>query len=198
MLLGRHKLDDHSGDYPSYMGPREAGEPALKVRTVRKDKHGKPLHHMYNSDALWLTMWNLNILWGLGWPELMDEFSASMVRYAEDGGRLPRGPSAGGYTNIMTGCPATSLITATWQKDLLTKVDAGTAYQAMKRSMPLQLPKMPKGPGVAVQGAFEYWALAQMAAEMGSSGGRRFLAGLDRQLEAVLRSRDEPASRQVG
>jgi putative alpha-1,2-mannosidase len=131
------------------------------------DKDGKPLHHMYNSDALWLTMWNLNILWGLGWPEIMDGFSASMVRYADIGGRLPRGPSAGGYTNIMTGCPATSLITATWQKGLLTKVDAGKAYQAMKRSMPLQLPAKPNGPGVAVQGAFEYWALAQMAEELG-------------------------------
>lgn len=167
VLLGRHKLDDISGDYPSFMGPREPGEPALKVRTVAKDKDGRPLHHMYNSDAWWLTMWNLNILWGLGWPEMMDEFSASMVQYAQDGGRLPRGPSAGGYTDIMTGCPATSLITATWQKGLLTKIDAQSAYEAMRTSHPLQLPGKPDGPGVAVQGAFEYWALAQMAEELG-------------------------------
>lgn len=171
VLLGRHKLDDVSGDYPSYMGPREPGEPPLKVRTVPKDGNGKPLHHMYNSDAFWLTMWNLNILWGLGWPEMLDEFSASLVRYSQDGGRLPRGPSAGGYTDIMTGCPATSLITATWQKKLLGKVDAETAYQEMKRSMPLQLPEKvsvnPPRAGIAVQGAFEYWALAQMAEEMG-------------------------------
>jgi putative alpha-1,2-mannosidase len=167
VLLGRHKIDDHNGDYPSYMGPRKPGEPALKIRKVASGKDGKPKHHMYNSDALWLTMWNLNILWGLGWPELLDEFSASMVQYAEDGGRLPRGPSAGGYTNIMVGCPATSLVTSTWQKGLLTKVDAEVAYEAMKRSHPLQLPEKPKRPGIAVQGAFEYWALAQMAEEMG-------------------------------
>jgi len=167
VLLGRHKIDDVSGDYPSHMGPRDPGEPALKVRTVPLDKDGKAVHHMYNSDALWLTMWNLNILWGLGWPEMLDEFSASMVRYAEDGGRLPRGPSAGGYTNIMTGCPATSMITATWQKDLLTKVGAEAAYKLMKQSHRLQLPALPKRPGIAVQGAFEYWALAQMAEEFG-------------------------------
>ena len=167
VLLGRHKLDDVSGDYPSYMGPREPGESALKVRTIDKDEKGRPKHHMYNSDAYWLTMWNLNILWGLGWPELLDDFSACLVRNHKDGGRLPRGPSAGGYTDIMTGCPATSLITATWQKDLLTKVDAQTAYEAMKTSHPLQLPEKPDGPGVAVQGAFEYWALAQMAEELG-------------------------------
>jgi len=157
-LLGRHKIDDVSGDYPCFMGKE-------RIRTVPKDAFGKPKFHKYNSDALWLTMWNLNILWGLGWPEVMDEFSASMVEYAAAGGHLPRGPSAGGYTGIMTGCPATSLITSTWQKNLLRKVDQEKAYQAMKRSHP----KLISGnnTGVIVQGAFEYWALAQMAEEMG-------------------------------
>ena len=108
-LLGRHKIDDVSGDYPCFMG-----EP--RVLTVPKDADGKPRFHMYNSDALWLTMWNQNILWGLGWPEMLDEFSACLVEYADAGGVLPRGPSAGGYTWIMKGCPATSLITSTWQK----------------------------------------------------------------------------------
>jgi len=158
VLLGRHKIDDHSGDYPSFMGE-------ARIRTVPGDASGRPRFHMYNSDALWLTMWNLNILWGLGWPEMLDEFSASMIQYASDGGHLPRGPSAGGYTGIMTGCPATSLITATWQKNLLRKVDKEKAYKVMKRSHP----KLISGDrtGVMVQGAFEYWALAQMAEEMG-------------------------------
>jgi len=158
VLLGRHKIDDVSGDYPCFMGEE-------RIRTVPQDAAGKPRFHMYNSDALWLTMWNLNILWGLAWPEMLDEFSASMVEYAEAGGHLPRGPSAGGYTGIMTGCPATSLIAATWQKSLLSKVDEETAYRAMKRSHP----KLIAGDntGIKVQGAFEYWALAQMAEEMG-------------------------------
>lgn len=157
-LLGRHKIDDVSGDYPCYMGDE-------RIRTVPTDAAGKPKHHMHNSDALWLTLWNLNILWGLGWPEMLDEFSACLVEYADAGGHLPRGPSAGGYTGIMTGCPATSMITATWQKNLLKKVDENKAYEAMKRSHP----KLIKGnnTGVKVQGAFEYWALAQMAQEMG-------------------------------
>ncbi len=166
VLLGRHKIDDVNGDYPSYMGEEnEAGVVPLAVRRVPLDDAGKPKHHMYNSDALWLTMWNLNVLWGLGWPEMLDEFAASMVEYAEAGGHLPRGPSAGGYTGIMTGCPATSLITAAWQKGLLTKVDEEQAYQAMKGSHPQLI--QDSGVGVAVQGAFEYWALAQMAGEMG-------------------------------
>jgi len=180
VLLGRHKIDDVSGDYPSYMEEKDApssmttarfnrtaGDETvpLVVRSVPTDEAGQPRHHMYNSDALWLTMWNLNILWGLGWPEMLDEFSASMVEYAEVGGHLPRGPCAGGYTGMMRGCPATSMITATWQKGVLRKVDQEQAYQAMRRSHPLLIKDT--GPGEMVQGAFEYWALAQMAEEMG-------------------------------
>ncbi|NWK57504.1 glycoside hydrolase family 92 protein [Verrucomicrobiaceae bacterium N1E253] len=168
VLLGRHKIDDHSGDYPSYMG--KAGKDKvvpLVIQTLPKDKEGKPKFHMYNSDALWLTMWNLNTLWGLGWPEMLDEFSASMVQYAKVGGRLPNGPSAGGYTGIMGGRPATSLITATWQKGLLNKIDEKDAYETMMRNHPARISKHA---GRSVQDAFEYWALAQMAQEMGHGG----------------------------
>ncbi len=166
VLLGRHKIDDLSGEYPSYMGKAGSdGIVPLIVQNVPKDPQGKPKHHMYNSDALWLTLWNLNILWGLGWPELMDEFSASLIQYAKVGGRLPNGPSAGGYTGIMGGHPATSLITATWQKGLLTRVDEETAYEAMKRDLSGRVNS--NHAGRAVQDAFEYWALAQMAEEMG-------------------------------
>jgi predicted alpha-1,2-mannosidase len=139
---------------------------------------------MYNSDALWLTMWNLNVLWGLGWPEQLDEFSACLTQYADNGGVLPRGPSAGGYTFIMTGSPATSLITSTYQKGLLTKVEPEHAYETMKRN------HQPGGgmgvddfydqhgwkaasPGVVVQWAFEDWALAQMAGDLGKVEDQR-------------------------
>lgn len=71
---------------------------------------------MYNSDALWLTQWNLNTLWGLAYPSVLDEFSASFIEYDKNGGLLPRGPSIGSYTYIMTGCPATSLITSAYQR----------------------------------------------------------------------------------
>ena len=160
VLLGRHILDDVSGDYPCHMGE-------YQVRTIPKDDQGMPAFHMYNSDALWLSMWNINILWGLAWPEMLDDFSASMIEYADNGGYLPRGPCAGGYTGIMTGCPATSLITSAWQKGLLTKVDPAHAYATMKKSHPIQLQGDSTEPGILVQGAFEYWALSQMAEELG-------------------------------
>lgn len=200
VLLGRHTVSDCNGDYPSYMNRTQGFEWMLKsrgalgyktpkgqeneviplvVRRVPQDKDGEPSFPMFNSDATWLTMWNLNILWGLGWPEVMDDFASSMLEYAEIGGHIPRGPSGGGYSCIMRGCPTTSLITSTWQKGLLTKADENMAYEAMKRSHDLLTRDV--GAGEAVQGAFEYWALAQMAEEMGyADDARAFQPWIDK------------------
>jgi len=184
-LLGRHKLDDVSGDYPIYMGdePDMFSKAKLKIGKLPKDKNGEAVFHMYNSDALWMTMWNLNVLWGIGWPEVQDEISACLVKYADNGGLLPRGPSAGGYTMIMKGCPATSLITSAYQKGLLTKVDVPHAYETMRRnhgpggmlsfddeeSLAHYTEKgwSPSNAGTTVEWAFEDWALGQMAADLG-------------------------------
>ncbi len=178
VLLGRHKINDLNGDYPCHMGQaNDKGLVPLTVRRLPVGEDGKPLHHHYNSDAWWLTMWNLNILWGLAWPEMQDEMSASLMQYAKNGGKLPRGPAAGGYTYIMSGNPATSLLTSTYQKGLMKKVDPEQAYQQMKRD------HMPGGmmgvdehyvengwnesAGETLQWAFEDWALAQMAEDLG-------------------------------
>ncbi|MCE5204977.1 MAG: GH92 family glycosyl hydrolase [Porphyromonadaceae bacterium] len=194
VLLGRHKIDDASGDYPDYTHNKRTGRPAfttnttLKVRTLPKDTAGKTRFHMYNFDALWLTQWNLNLLWGLAWPEVLDDFAACLVQYAENGGLLPRGPNMGAYSFIMTGCPATNLITGAYQKGMLTKVNPEKAYKAMVRNhhpggmmgyemygtpndealrFYIKNGYYPGNAGVTLEYAFQDWALSQMAAKMG-------------------------------
>lgn len=77
VLLGRHKIDDVNGEYPDLTDGQRAGsftrDIRVKTRTLPRDAAGRVVHHMYNSDAFWLTQWNLNVLWGLGWPEMPDE-----------------------------------------------------------------------------------------------------------------------------
>ncbi len=173
VLLGRHKLDDASGDYPDYTTSNQ-----LQIRTLPHDSDGRPRFHMYNSDAFWLTQWNVNILWGLAWPEVLDDFAACLVQYADNGGLLPRGPVAGGYTRIMTGCPATNLITSAFQQGVLTKTDAGHAVDVMKRNhlpggmLEIDQHYLDKGwiagqPGRTIEANFQDWALSQMAAKLG-------------------------------
>lgn len=190
VLLGRHKLDDHNGDYPDYTrgGERKGTHTLnakLQVRTLKKDKQGKSLHHMYNSDALWLTQWNLNTLWGLAYPSVLDDFSASLLQYDANGGLLPRGPSAGGYTYIMEGCPATSLITSAYQRKINKKWSPEIAYEALKRNHQkggmlaigredqldfyIRHGYCPNQAGLTIQWSFEDWALSQMAKALGKN-----------------------------
>lgn len=185
VLLGRHKLDDASGDYPDNTDGERKGNSTVnikfKVRTLPKDEHGKAKFHMYNSDAFWLTQWNLNVLWGLAWPEVLDDFAACLIQYAENGKLLPRGPNAGGYTYIMTGNPATNLITSAYQKGILTKKSSLTAFQIMKQnhepggmmggkdelSFYIKNGYYPSNAGITLEISFQDWALAQMAKKMG-------------------------------
>lgn len=182
VLLGRHKIDDVNGEYPDLtQGERYYSftrNIRPKIRTLPRDDEGSVVHHMYNSDAFWLTQWNLNILWGLGWPEMLDEMSASLIRYADNGGLIPRGPCAGGYTYIMSGCPATPLIVATYNKGLLTKCDPMHAFRTMQRNhMPggmmgigefyLQNGYQPGNAGMTLESTFQDWALSQMALRLG-------------------------------
>lgn len=184
VLLGRHKLDDSNGEYPDYTtGGERKGTHTLnakrQVRTLKKDKQGQSLHHMYNSDAFWLSQWNLNTLWGLAYPSVLDDFAASLIQYDANGGLLPRGPSAGGYTYIMEGCPATSLITSAYQRGIYKKWSPAIAYKAMKRNHEkggmLALGRdeqlafyirhgyCPDQAGLTIQWSFEDWTLGQMA-----------------------------------
>lgn len=192
VLLGRHKLDDASGHYPDYTDGERRGNQTVnvryKTRLLPKDKSGKPKFHMYNSDAFWLSQWNLNILWGLAWPEVQDDFAACLVQYAENGGLLPRGPNAGGYSYIMTTCPATSLITSAYQKGILTKKTPQAAYRVMvenhkgggmiggKEEVAHYEKEgyYPGNAGTTLEASFQDWALSRMAEKMGKRGEARY------------------------
>jgi predicted alpha-1,2-mannosidase len=182
VLLGRHKIDDYSGDYPDNTAVTNGSGGEMKVRTLPKNLDGSSRFHIYNSDAFWLTQWNLNILWGLAWPEVLDEMAASLIQHDENGGLLPRGPNAGGYSYIMTGCPASNLIVSAFQKGCLTRKTPDEAYKAMvhnhapggmlmgkgeKIEFYIQNGYMPGNAGVTIEAAFQDWSLGQMAARMG-------------------------------
>lgn len=187
-LLGRHKINDADGSYPDRTaGGRLEGKnvinPLFKVKRVPIDKNGSPRFNMYNSDALWLTQWNQNTLWGLAWPAMLDDFSASMLEYANNGGLIPRGPCGGGYSFIMSGCPATSMITSAFQRNLTRKWNPAKAYPVLLRNHQrggmlgfnsesefdfyIKNGYAPGRAGLTVQWTFEDWALSHMARKLG-------------------------------
>lgn len=176
-LLGRHKIDDWNGQYPDRTGKD------MVVRELPKGSDDHSVFHMYNSDAFWLTQWNLNTLWGLAYPDVLDDFAACLIQYDLNGGLLPRGPSGGGYSFIMSGCPATSLITSAYQRGIDKKWSPEVAYESMKRNHEkggmlayrmddsldfyIKHGYCPGNAGLTIQWAVEDWALGEMAAKMG-------------------------------
>lgn len=126
-IQGRRIISDVDGRYADHTTKN------VMIRQLPLDKHGKPTFNMYNSDAFWGAQWTLNTLWQLVYPEVADAFCSSFITYYKNGGLIPRGPSGGGYTFVMTGASFTPFLVSAWQKGLC-HVDMATAYEGLKKN----------------------------------------------------------------
>ena len=126
-LIGRHIINDVDGAYPDNMGP-EYRTGHLPVGT-----DGRPLHNHFNTDGFWGGQWNLAILWGLVYPDIYSQFVSSLMQYCRDGGLIPRGPSGGNYTYVMTASSSTPIIVSAVQKGIVTE-GLDELYEALKKN----------------------------------------------------------------
>jgi predicted alpha-1,2-mannosidase len=125
-LQGRRIVSDVSGSYIDNTGATP------RSRKVPLGSNGKPKFKMYNSDSFWGAQWSLNTLWHLVYPEVTEEFINSMLLMYDDGGLIPRGPSGGNYTYVMTGAAMTPFIVSAYQKGI-RGYDINKAYQGMRK-----------------------------------------------------------------
>ena len=194
VLLGRRKLNDVNGMYPDNTSfdifPNNNQTGTTVARQLPLGPDGKPQYNFYNSDAFWLTQWNVNLVWGMAYPQVLNEFvNSAMVMY-RNGGLLPRGPCAGGYTGIMTGNSVTPLIVGAYMKGI-RGYDVEEVFEAMvanhrpggmmgqqgKWSNNANLEAYlnhgydtsPGGAGTTLEFSFQDWCLAQMAAKLGKT-----------------------------
>lgn len=124
-LLGRKIINDVNGSYPDNMGK------TFRIGQLPLKEDGTPEFNHYNSDAFWGAQWTINTLWGLVYPEIKKEFVQSLLQYQKDGGLIPRGPSGGNYTYVMTGSPSTPFIVSAIQQGLITE-NLESIYKALK------------------------------------------------------------------
>lgn len=125
-LQGRRVISDANGAYPDNTGD------TFRIGQIPLDADGAPKFNQYNSDSFWGAQWTLNTLWGLVYPEIHEDFVHSLMQYYKDGGRVPRGPSGGNYTYVMTGATATPFIVSAIQKGIV-KEGLEEIYQALKK-----------------------------------------------------------------
>lgn len=126
-LQGRRVISDINGAYPDNTGEN------FRIGQIPLDAAGKPRFNHYNSDSFWGAQWTINTLWGLVYPDIMEDFVHSLIQYYKDGGLIPRGPSGGNYTYVMTGASSTPFIVSAVQKGII-KEDLESIYQALKNN----------------------------------------------------------------
>ncbi|MCK5210904.1 MAG: glycoside hydrolase family 92 protein, partial [Cyclobacteriaceae bacterium] len=126
-LQGRRIISDVNGKYCDMTG----SEP--RTGQIPLDDAGKPKFNYYNSDAFWGAQWTLNTLWHLVYPEVTEGFVNSMLMMYDDGGLIPRGPSGGNYTYVMTGASSTPFIVSAYMKGI-RGFDIEKAYEGMRKN----------------------------------------------------------------
>lgn len=126
-LQGRRIISDADGHYADQTGPLR-----LIKRLPRNDR-GEPRFNHHNSDSFWGAQWTIASLWPLAYPKVASDFSNSLLQYYRDGGLIPRGPSGGNYTYVMTGASSTPFIVSNWMKGI-RDFDVELAYRGLQKN----------------------------------------------------------------
>ena len=126
-LQGRRILSDVNGKYSDMTGDKP------RIGQIPLDEKGQPTFNHYNSDSFWGAQWTLNTLWHLVYPKVSEEFVNSMLLMYDDGGLIPRGPSGGNYTYVMTGASSTPFIVSAYMKGI-RGFDVEKAYEGLVKN----------------------------------------------------------------
>lgn len=126
-LQGRRIVSDVNGKYLDMTGDER------RIGQIPLDENGKPLFNHHNSDSFWGAQWSINTLWHLVYPEVTESFVNSMLLMYDDGGLIPRGPSGGNYTYVMTGASSTPFIVSAYMKGI-RGFDIEKAYEGLRKN----------------------------------------------------------------
>lgn len=135
-LLGRGVASDNNGSYPKNDGT---------VGQIELGEDGKPVHNLYNTDAIWGAFWNLTQLWHLAWPEYYSDYVKSQLLVYRDAGWLGDGIACSKYVSGV-GSNFQSLIIAAAYNCGIRDFDVELAYEAVRKDG-LEWDNRPKGAG---------------------------------------------------
>lgn len=126
-LKGRRRVSDADGTYLDMTGD------APQIRQIPLDEQGKPRYEHHNSDAFWGAAWTLNTLWSIACPRITHNFCNTLIDMYHNGGLIPRGPSGGNYTFVMTAPTSTTFLVSAWMYGIRS-FDIDAAYQGMLKN----------------------------------------------------------------
>lgn len=119
-LLGRGLASDVNGAYPKNDGT---------VGQIPLDKKGRPIHHHYNTDAIWGGFWNLTQLWALAYPEYYSDWVKSQLLVYKETGWLGDGIANSRYVSGVGTNFVSLAITSAYMAGI-RDFDVSMAYEA--------------------------------------------------------------------
>lgn len=120
--------------------------------------------NMYGGDAFWNTYWNLNGLWSILTPRIVDDWVTTQLELYRHTGWTCKGPAGLEYSAIMEGSHEMALMVAAYQKGI--RRDGRAIYEAIHKNV--SVPGQPQSGGFAGNPLFDvYMKYGYMPAEYG-------------------------------
>lgn len=91
---------------------------------------------VYGGDAFWNTYWNLNGLWSIVSPEIIDNWVTTQLEMYKHTGWTCKGPAGIEYSGIMEGSHELALMVAAYQKGI--RKDGEAIYEAAHKMVTQQ------------------------------------------------------------
>ncbi|MFA6126331.1 MAG: GH92 family glycosyl hydrolase [Bacteroidales bacterium] len=96
---------------------------------------------IYGGDAFWNTFWNLNSLWALVSPEILNNWVVTQLELYKNTGWTSNGPTGLELSGIMEVSHEIALLTGAWQMGI-RNYNAEAVYQAIKHTVDVQGSKL--------------------------------------------------------
>lgn len=130
--------------YRAFAGKQTWNDCDGKYRDACEDiRELKPGEKMYGGDAFWNSFWNLNGLWSVMSPDIMDNWVTTQLEMFKHTGWTSKGPAGIEYSGIMEGSHEIALMVAAYQKGI--RRDGDEIYRAVRKMVTEQGGEHPCG-----------------------------------------------------
>lgn len=117
--------------YRAYAGKQTWNDVNGKYRDACENIQQLDHGNMYGGDAFWNSFWNLNGLWSIISPRIVDDWVTTQLEMFKHTGWTSKGPAGLEYSGIMEGSHETALMVAACQKGI--RKDGEGIYKAVRK-----------------------------------------------------------------
>lgn len=127
------KIKFYTNLYRSYAGKQTWNDVDGKYIDACENVQQLDKGNVYGGDAFWNTYWNLNGLWSILSPRIIDDWVTTQLEMFRHTGWTSKGPAGIEYSGIMEGSHETALMVSAYQKGI--RKDGEAIYEAILKNV---------------------------------------------------------------